>query len=196
MRRLMSWGFWVVLVYPFVVMLLSALGFTNHVVWGVGAFGILPFLRGALAWRRGKSKNCLLLVLALVLSVPLTRWPLQLSLAQSQARLQSLETKALFRATEGLPSVPQEGCLCGLSTSRSPDNDGNDTRSDSAYPWFAWIVRYPVTSSSPWLAVREIRLWHQQGGYTLVEFPTRFGVVVQHRWANDHTWHWELGEER
>lgn len=189
-----------VLGYPLGVALCSAVGFTNHTVWGVAAIGLLPFLLGALAWRRRRTRlthqrNLLLAVLALVVSIPLTRWPLRITFLLARTSLQRLEERALARATANVQRFPRDEVLAQAfinPTPRFPDNDGGDRLADNAAPW---LIRYPVQSPSGLSIVREVRLWHQKGGYVLIELVTRFGAVIQHRFSFEEDWVWELNDE-
>lgn len=106
MRVPLSVGLGLVVGYPVIVVLVSAFGFTNHTVWGVGAIGLMPFLFGAIAWiqpsrrrrdfyRLLRQRNALLCCLAFVVAIPLTRWPLWLSLALVGHRMEALVTEGV-----------------------------------------------------------------------------------------------------
>ncbi|WP_309719342.1 hypothetical protein [Armatimonas sp.] len=92
----------------FCILLLSALGFRSHTIWTAAAFSLLPILFGALAWthqvrlRRDfrtltYQRNALIACLALLLSIPLTRWPLWLAIYSTSNQLDLLATDTLVQ---------------------------------------------------------------------------------------------------
>ena len=171
------------------VILLSALGFRNQVVWNAAAFGLLPILVGAVAWifparyRRDfrtltRQRNTILACLALLLSVPLTRWPLEVSIQLARPTLERLRSQALQQAPN-YSRTPR--CIMGLS-----DEELELIRKFQPRSFFrtGWIVRY--RSRNPLL--REVRLWHDGESYVLCELQTHFGVVLRGKAAEDDLW--------
>lgn len=185
MRVSAAGGRALVLGYLLGVALCSAVGFTNHTVWGVAAIGLLPFLLGALAWRRRRTqltrqRNLLLAVLALVVSIPLTRWPLWLAIASVRPQWESLEKQAH-------PS-PLLLIECGLSTPAYP-----------SYPFQSvWIFRCPINRWVGILSTRDLSLSHQEhsrNGYNLAVFRFALGAGLWHYCDPEGNWHWALVDE-
>ena len=184
-------GLFLILGAVFVPIALSGLGFVNYVVWGAAMVGLFPFLFGAVAWtysnRRARQwralrrqHNTLLVCLAALLSVPLTRWPLELTFFLSRSRLENLRTTAESRA----PYLPRLRCGLGL-----PDPDPemfalNQKSVSRTYFPLGWLVRYPARH---WL-VREVRLWHGQEKYEVFELQLRGGAVLRGGGTVDSSW--------
>ena len=183
-------GLFLILGAVFVPIALSGLGFVNYVVWGAAMVGLFPFLFGAVAWtysnRRARQwralrrqHNTLLVCLAILLSVPLTRWPLELTFFLSRSRLENLRTIAESRA----PHLPRFGwCILG-----DPDPEWvavrEKTESRTRFP-IGWLVRYPARH---WL-VREVRLWHGEKEYEVFELQLRGGAVLRGGGTVDSSW--------
>ncbi len=166
-------------------LILSALGFRNQIVWGAAAFGLLPILLGAVAWTLParhqrdfvaltRQRNALLICLALLLSAPLTRWPLQLSFQLARPTLERLRSKALQQA----PYFKRLRCIMGIDLKNL-----GEYRRRSDMP-FGWIQHYH--SRNPLL--REVRLWHDGQSYVLFDLQTRFGVVLRGSGEVNNSW--------
>ena len=179
-------GLFLILGAILVPIVLSGLGFVNQVVWGAAMVGLFPFLFGAVAWiyptRQSRQwralhrqRNVLLVCLSVLLSIPLTRWPLELTFFLSRSRLENLRTIAESCA----PDLPRTVCCpTPEMMAQAPDPAMIALReSRNRFP-MGWLVRYP---SRHWL-VREVRLWHGEKEYEIFEFPAT-------RWCGS-AWRW------
>lgn len=108
------------------VFLLSSLGFRSQTTWTGAAISLVPILFGALAWthqsrlRRDfltltRQRNALLASLALLLSIPLTRWPLWLIIYSTSNQLDLLASDTLRQRQKEFDETMKgmEGSICG-----------------------------------------------------------------------------------
>lgn len=184
-------GLFLILGAILVPIMLSGLGFVNPVVWGAVTVGLFPFLFGAVAWiyptRQGRQwsalrrqRNVLLVCLAVFLSVPLTRWPLELTFFLSRSRLEHLRTTAGSRA----PHLPRT-VRCPIPEMMTPMTPTMIALGESRVRFpIGWLVRYPTRH---WL-VREVRLWHGEKEYEVFELQLRGGVVLRGGGTVDSSW--------
>ena len=178
MRVPLSVGLGLVVGYPVIVVLVSAFGFTNHTVWGVGAIGLMPFLFGAIAWiqparhrrdfyRLLRQRNALLCCLAFVVAIPLTRWPLWLSLALVGHRMEKLVIEAF----------------------REPDSEY-----DSLDFALARLTGYTmVNKQCGSFLIRTIRIEKGSDGTTAIRYLLTTGMILR-LYASPGMRRWEIEE--
>lgn len=108
------------------VFLLSALGFQSQTIWTGAAISLASILFGALAWTHQSrlhrdfrtltlQRNALLACLALLLSIPLTRWPLWLAIYGRSSQLDVLASDTLVQRQKDLDEAAKqmEDSICG-----------------------------------------------------------------------------------
>ncbi len=138
------------------VFLLSALGVRSQTTWTGATISLAPILFGALAWthqsrlRRDfrtltRQRNALLAILALLLSIPLTRWPLWLIIYGTSNQLDLLASDMLKQRQKEFDETAKqmEGSLCGNWINYF------DRYADSPNRWlgFIYVCRVRVDNS-------------------------------------------------